>query len=84
MSIVEVDSSAPRSSDPRSSDMALGALREWLTENWDPDLCVADWWERLGSSGWAAPGLPENAYGKGMSRSDALLVQREIAAFAPS
>ena len=44
-------------------------------------MTVAQWWERLGLAGWAAPGLPTNAYGKGMARSDAVLVQQEIAEF---
>ena len=53
----------------------------WLTENWDPDLTVGEWWERLGLSGWAAPAWPEEWYGKGLSRGDSVLVQRAIAEF---
>ncbi|MDQ2649808.1 MAG: acyl-CoA dehydrogenase family protein [Actinomycetota bacterium] len=55
--------------------------RTWLEENWDPDLTVAEWWERLGLAGWAAPGLPENAYGKGLGRNDTVAVQNTIAEF---
>ena len=51
---------------------AVDAVRAWLEENWDPDLTVGEWWERLGLSGWAAPGLPENAYGKGLNRNDSV------------
>ena len=50
----------------------------WLEENWDPDLTVADWWERLGLAGWAAPSLPPEAFGHGLSRSDSVAVRREI------
>ena len=53
----------------------------WLKENWDPDITVAEWWERLGLSGWAAPGLPINAYGKGLNRNDSVAVQNAIAEF---
>ncbi len=53
----------------------------WLEENWDPDLTVGEWWQLLGLAGWSAPGLPTNAYGKGLSRNDAVRVQGEIAAF---
>ncbi|MGK2950503.1 MAG: acyl-CoA dehydrogenase family protein [Acidimicrobiales bacterium] len=60
---------------------AVEEVRAWLEENWDPDLTVAEWWERLGLSGWAAPGLPENAYGKGLNRNDAVAVQATIAEF---
>ncbi len=53
----------------------------WLEDQWDPDLTVGEWWARLGESGWAAPGLPENAYGKGLNRTDAVRVQQAIAEF---
>src|SRR3954471_19092222 len=56
-------------------------LRAWLEDNWDPDLTVGEWWERLGMSGWAAPMLPEDSYGRGLSRGDALLVGDTIARF---
>jgi len=60
---------------------AVDEVRAWLEENWDPDLTVAEWWERLGLSGWAAPGLPTNAYGKGLNRNDSVAVQNAIAEF---
>ena len=56
-------------------------VRAWLDESWDPDLTVGEWWERLGLAGWAAPGLPENAYGKGLNRTDTVAVQNAIAEF---
>jgi alkylation response protein AidB-like acyl-CoA dehydrogenase len=59
----------------------LSDLRSWLEKNWDPDLTVAEWWERLGTAGWSAPGLPPNAYGKGMARADAVQVANEVSAF---
>jgi alkylation response protein AidB-like acyl-CoA dehydrogenase len=64
-----------------STDAVTAELQDWLTANWDPDLTVAQWWERLGLSGWAAPGLPSNAYGKDLSRSDAVRVSQQIGAF---
>jgi alkylation response protein AidB-like acyl-CoA dehydrogenase len=56
-------------------------LRAWLEQNWDPDLTVGEWWERLGMAGWAAPMLPADSYGRGLTRGDALLVAGTIAAF---
>ncbi len=56
-------------------------IRSWLKENWDPDLTVTEWWERLGLAGWSAPSLPRHAYGRELSRTDANAVAREIAAF---
>lgn len=58
----------------------VAEVQEWLAENWDPDLTVAEWWERLGLSGWAAPTYPIEAYGKGLSRGDAVLIGNAIAA----
>jgi alkylation response protein AidB-like acyl-CoA dehydrogenase len=58
----------------------LDELDAWLDANWDPDLTVAEWWRRLGTSGWGAPALPEHAYGKGLSRNDAIAVGQRIVA----
>ena len=59
----------------------IDELHSWLEENWDPDLTVAEWWERLGLAGWAAPTLPANAYGRGIPRSDAVRVLQAIGSF---
>ena len=64
-----------------STDELLSDLRAWLKQNWDPDLTVGAWWERLGTAGWSAPGLPTNAYGKAIARADAVLVADEITTF---
>ena len=29
----------------------IAELQSWLEQNWDPDLTVAEWWERLGLAG---------------------------------
>jgi alkylation response protein AidB-like acyl-CoA dehydrogenase len=65
----------------RGTGDVVDELRTWLEENWDPDLTVGEWWERLGLEGWAAPTLPTNAYGKGIPRSDGVRVLQEIGAF---
>ncbi|HEY1740849.1 MAG TPA: acyl-CoA dehydrogenase family protein [Acidimicrobiia bacterium] len=63
-----------------ASDL-VDELRAWLAGNWDPDLALGEWWRRLGSSGWAAPMLPADCYGRGLSRGDALVVSATIAGF---
>ncbi len=63
------------------NEETFAELRAWLSANWDPDLTVGAWWERLGLAGWAAPALPTTAFGRGLSRTDAVRVQRELAAF---
>jgi alkylation response protein AidB-like acyl-CoA dehydrogenase len=60
---------------------AVAEVKEWLAANWDPDLSVGEWWERLGTAGWAAPMLPEEAYGKGLARAEVVRVQEAIADF---
>ncbi|MEY2473101.1 MAG: hypothetical protein QOK28_2430 [Actinomycetota bacterium] len=67
--------------DTRSGAEIIDELRAWLDENWDPDLTVAQWWEKLGTAGWAAPTLPKNAYGRELSRADAVAVANEISAY---
>ena len=59
----------------------VAELKGWLEENWDPDLTVAEWWDRLGTSGWAAPTWPADSYGKGLTRAEAVAVQRTIREF---
>ena len=65
----------------RAGDDLVDEVRAWLEEQWDPDLTVAEWWERLGLAGWAAPSLPTNAYGRGLSRGDAVRVQETVSDF---
>ena len=37
----------------------LDELDAWLDDNWDAELTIAEWWDRLGRSGWASPSLPD-------------------------
>ncbi|WP_420452982.1 acyl-CoA dehydrogenase family protein [Ilumatobacter sp.] len=62
-----------------TSDPVRTEIDEWLATNWDPDLSVGEWWERLGLAGWSAPTLPTNAYGHDLSRGDAVTVHDAIA-----
>ena len=39
----------------------------WLKENWDPNLGLVEWREKLIESGWGAPTWPVEWYGKGYS-----------------
>lgn len=57
-------------------------VRAWLADNWDGDLTVGEWWERLGDSGWAVPTWPTDWHGRGLARDDANAVRSEIAAAA--
>jgi alkylation response protein AidB-like acyl-CoA dehydrogenase len=55
-------------------------IRAWLGSNWDPDLTVGEWWERLADDHWAVPTWPESDFGRGLSRGDAGVVAEEIRA----
>ncbi len=56
-------------------------VTSWLEQNWDPDITVGEWWDRLGTSGWAFPALPADWYGRGLSREEGIRVQQAIGKF---
>ena len=56
----------------------VAEVTAWLEENWDPELTVAEWWERLGTSGWAAPTWPVEWFGRGLPREARRLVNAEF------
>ena len=66
---------------PLSSEDPVVEVRAWLEENWDPHLTVEQWWKLLGEAGWSSALLPSNAYGRDLSRSEAVAVSREINKF---
>jgi alkylation response protein AidB-like acyl-CoA dehydrogenase len=47
----------------------------WLKEQWDPELTVAEWWQRVGEAGWTAPHFPIRWGGRGYSRRSPGLVR---------
>ena len=67
--------------DRATTDDPVEEVKSWLAENWDPDLTVGEWWERLGESGWAVPTWPVEWYGKGLSRAEGVRVQQAIIDF---
>jgi len=67
-------------SDSGGNDV-IEELRAWLADNWDPDLTITQWWDRLGLAGWSAPTWPVEWFGKGVSRDEANAISREISEF---
>ena len=59
-----------------ATDDPIAEVKAWLDENWDPDLTVGEWWERLGTAGWSAPTWPAEWYGRGLAREDAVRAGR--------
>ena len=64
-----------------AADDVGAEVKDWLSQHWNPDLTVGEWWEQLGTAGWAAPSLPEHSYGKGLSRDESVRVQQAITEF---
>jgi len=61
-----------------STDEAVRTeARAWFESNWDSDLTLEQWWDRYGGSGWAFPTWPANAFGKGLDRDAARIVEEE-------
>ena len=64
-----------------ATDDLTAEVTAWLEANWDPDLTVEEWWDRLGNSGWAVPTWPEQWFGKGLSRAEGVRVMQTISGF---
>jgi alkylation response protein AidB-like acyl-CoA dehydrogenase len=55
-------------------------VRAWLAEEWDPDLTVAEWWQRLSDGRWSVPTWPESALGRGFAGDLAKVIADEVRA----
>jgi alkylation response protein AidB-like acyl-CoA dehydrogenase len=54
-------------------------VREWLAANWDPELSLVEWRNKLADSGWGMPQWPEQWYGRGLPIALARAVEEELA-----
>jgi alkylation response protein AidB-like acyl-CoA dehydrogenase len=63
-----------------TDELVRDGVRGWIADNWDPDITLAEWWERLCDSGWAVPTWPEQWFGKGLPRELAGIVSEELRA----
>ena len=53
-------------------------VAEWLAENWDPELSLAEWRDRLVDSGWGCPHWPREWYGRGLPVASRDVVEAEF------
>lgn len=53
-------------------------LRAWLDENWDLDLGLFEWRDRLAVSGWGAPQWPTKWYGRDLPVGLVRVVEEEL------
>lgn len=54
-------------------------MADWIDDNWDPDLELGEWWQRLADSGYAHPALPVDAGGQGWGHGEAIRAGRVMA-----
>jgi len=54
-------------------------VREWLAANWDPELSLVEWRNKLVDSGWGMPQWPQEWYGRGLPVALARVVEEEFA-----
>jgi alkylation response protein AidB-like acyl-CoA dehydrogenase len=68
------------------ADTIRAEAGRWFDENWDPELTVGEWWERLAESGWGFPTWSTDWYGRGLTSREASIVaeeRRRVGAFGP-
>ncbi|MBV8186745.1 MAG: acyl-CoA dehydrogenase family protein [Alphaproteobacteria bacterium] len=53
-------------------------VRAWLEANWDPDLGLIEWRNRLIDSGWGVPGWPKQWYGRDLAPALVPVVEEEM------
>jgi alkylation response protein AidB-like acyl-CoA dehydrogenase len=54
-------------------------VRQWLSDNWNPDMPLVEWRRKLADSGWGMPQWPREWYGRGLSHPLARVVEEEFA-----
>jgi len=52
--------------------------RAWLEANWDPDLGLVEWRNKLIDSGWGVPGWPKAWFGRELSAALEAVVAEEM------
>lgn len=53
-------------------------LKRWIGDNWDLEITVAEWWERLGRAGLTAPTWPRGQGGLGATTAVQEVVEEEL------
>jgi alkylation response protein AidB-like acyl-CoA dehydrogenase len=52
--------------------------RAWLADNWDPDLTVREWWQRLADAGLQFPHWPHGLGGRDLPAVEARAITTEV------
>ena len=54
-------------------------VQAWLKDNWDPEMSLVAWRNKLADCGWGMPQWPKEWYGRGLSHGLARVVEEEFA-----
>ncbi len=54
-------------------------VRTWLADNWDPEMSLVEWRNKLVDSGWGMPQWPEEWHGRGLPLGLVRAVEEEFA-----
>ena len=60
------------------ADVVRREARDWIDQNFDKDISLREWLERLADSGWAKPTWPTQWYGKGLTSDLAAVAYDEF------
>ena len=71
---------APGAPGPADPAEVLAELRGWIAANWDPELSLAAWRQRLADSGWACPDWPRDCCGRDLPAAVAAQVVATLTA----
>src|SRR6202049_3622531 len=61
-----------------SAEGVRAEVRAWLQENWDPNLGLVEWRNKLADSGWGAPHWPKERYGRDLPAGLVPVVEEEF------
>src|SRR5260370_7776209 len=62
-----------------SEEQVRVEVRAWLAANWDSEMSLVTWRNKLADSGWGMPQWPEAWYGRGLPVRLARVVEEEFA-----
>jgi alkylation response protein AidB-like acyl-CoA dehydrogenase len=62
-----------------TEDSVRAEVRAWLEANWNPELGLVEWRNKLADSGWGVPGWPKEWYGRDLPAGLVPVVDEEFA-----
>ena len=52
-----------------TEDSVRAEVRAWLEANWNPELGLVEWRNKLADSGWGVPTWPKQWYGRDLPQA---------------